>query len=197
MISYLKGTLAVKTPTYVLVETKGGVAYKVNISLNTFSAIEKEVEVKILTHLHIKEDSHTLFGFAEESERSIFLHLISVSGIGPATAQIMLSSMTPDEITKAVVGEDVKTINKVKGIGTKTAQRIILDLKDKLIKDSGENFISPDQMNNTIMNEALSALLALGFQKNSAQKAIDGVIKGDPTVDSVEVLIKRALKLMS
>lgn len=197
MISYLKGTLAVKTPTYILVETNGGVAYKVNISLNTFSAIEKETEIKIFTHLHVKEDSHTLFGFAEESERSIFLHLISVSGIGPATAQIMLSSMTPDEITKAVVGEDVKNLNKVKGIGTKTAQRIILDLKDKLIKDSGENFISPGQMNNTIMNEALSALLALGFQKNSAQKSIDGVIKEDPTVHSVEVLIKRALKLMS
>ena len=137
MISYIKGAISFKNPTFIIVEA-GGIGYKIHISLNTYSKIEKSETVKILTHLQVKEDSHTLYGFAEEAERKLFRHLLSVSGIGPSTARTMLSSMTPEEARAAIIGENVAAFKSVKGIGPKTAKRLILDLKDKLLKDGGD-----------------------------------------------------------
>jgi len=195
MISYLKGPIALKTPTFVIIDT-GHIGYRINISLQTYSKLEPLDEVKLFTHYHIKEDSHTLYGFFTESERSLFLHLISVSGIGPVTAQIMLSSMSTQEIIHAIIGENDLAFKKVKGIGPKTAKRIILDLKDKVLKDSGEISEQPLQKDNTLKNEALSALIALGFQRNTALKAIETVMKENPSTNSVEILIKKSLQQM-
>ncbi|MEN0045562.1 MAG: Holliday junction branch migration protein RuvA [Bacteroidota bacterium] len=197
MISYIKGTINYKTPTYIVVET-GGIGYHVNISLNTYTEIEKLESLKILIHQHIKEDSHTLYGFAEEVERNLFRHLISVSGIGPNTAQIVLSGMKPDEVRVAIIGEDDRAFSRVKGIGPKTAKRIILDLKDKIMKDSGEEtLLTSTPTNNTFRDEALSALLALGFNKIKIQKTLNKVLKEQPNIGSVENLIKAALKQLS
>lgn len=194
MIAYICGDITFKSPAFLIVEANG-IGYQVWISLHTYSQIEKLERVKILTHLYIKEDSHTLYGFAEENERSLFRHLISVSGIGPGTAQILLSSMPPDEIRAAIVGERDDAFRKVRGIGPKTAKRIILDLKDKLTKDSGEGplpALNPES--NTIREEALSALVALGFNRVVVQKALNKILKEQPLVGSVEQLIKIALK---
>jgi Holliday junction DNA helicase RuvA len=196
MIAYLKGEITFKSPTYILVEA-GGIGYHVNVSLYTYSQIEKLERVKILTHLHIKEDSHTLYGFAEDAERSLFVHLISVSGIGPSTAQILLSSLNPEEVRAAIVGENVAAFKQVKGIGPKTAKRIILDLKDKMLKDSGDTPLTILPQDNTMREEALSALVALGFARIQVQKALNKVLKENPTADSVEHLIKLALKQLS
>ncbi|MEM8524232.1 MAG: Holliday junction branch migration protein RuvA [Bacteroidota bacterium] len=197
MISYIKGTINYKTPTYIVVETSG-IGYHVNISLNTYTEIEKLESLKILIHQHIKEDSHTLYGFAEEVERNLFRHLISVSGIGPNTAQIVLSGMKPDEVRAAIIGEDDRAFSRVKGIGPKTAKRIILDLKDKIMKDSGEEtLLTSTPANNTFRDEALSALLALGFNKIKIQKTLNKVLKEQPNIGSVENLIKAALKQLS
>lgn len=197
MITYLKGLLTYKTPTFIVVET-GGVGYHVNISLNTYTQVEKLESVKILTHLIIREDSHTLYGFAEEAERTLFLHLISVSGVGPSTAQLVLSAMNPEEIRSAIVGEDVVALSKVKGIGPKTAKRMILDLKDKLVKDGGSEVpLTILSQNNTLRDEALSALVALGFNRIEVQKALNKLLKEQPTIHNVEELIKLALKQLS
>jgi Holliday junction DNA helicase RuvA len=195
MITYLRGSITQKTPTYIVIEA-AGVGYLVHISLHTFSQIEKNEEVKILTHLNIKEDSHSLYGFAEETERSLFRHLISVSGIGPNTAQIMLSSLSPEELRSAIIGEQEQVFRAVKGIGPKMAKRIILDLKDKLVKDSGDLPLTFPSQNNTIREEALSALVALGFQKIAVQKALNHLLK-DQSIQSVEQLIKLALRELS
>ncbi|NBC09909.1 MAG: Holliday junction branch migration protein RuvA [Bacteroidetes bacterium] len=197
MITYVKGNITHKSPTYIVVEA-AGIGYHVNISLHTYAQVEKLEAVKVLTHLHIKEDSHTLYGFAEAAERSLFVHLISVSGIGPNTAQLMLSAMTPDEMRAAVVGEDVNALKRIKGVGPKTAKRIILDLKDKLLKDAGGQApaLAP-QMDNTMREEALSALVALQFNRIQAQKALNKVLKTQPSGVNVETLIKLALKELS
>jgi len=195
MITYLRGNITQKTPTYIVIEA-AGVGYLVHISLHTFSQIEQKEEVKILTHLNIKEDSHSLYGFAEETERSLFRHLISVSGIGPNTAQIMLSSLNPDELRAAIIGEQEQVFRAVKGIGPKMAKRIILDLKDKLVKDSGDLPLTFPSQNNTMREEALSALVALGFQKIAVQKALNQLLK-DQTFQNVEQLIKLALRELS
>lgn len=196
MISYIKGAITFKNPTYILVET-GGIGYRVNISLHTYSQIEKLESVKILTYLQVKEDSHTLYGFAEDVERSLFVMLISVSGIGANTARVVLSSMVPDEIKVAIIGEDVNAFKKVKGVGPKTAKRIILDLKDKILKDSGEVELTIPGVNNTLRNEALQALTALGFNKILIQKTLNKVLKEQANVASVEELIKLSLKQLS
>ena len=196
MITYIKGAITFKSPTYIIVET-GGVGYHVNVSLHTYAQVEKLETVKILTHLHIKEDSHTLYGFSEDIERKLFVLLISVSGIGPNTAQILLSSLNPDELRAAIISEDVLTFKRVKGIGPKTAKRIILDLKDKVMKDSGEVPITIGPKDNTIRNEALSALVALGFSRIQVQKALNKILKEQPDVTNVENLIKLALKQLS
>ena len=196
MISYIKGAITFKSPTYVVVEA-GGIGYHVNISLNTYAQIEKLETVKILTLLHVKEDSHTLYGFAEEMERSLFVLLLSVSGIGPNTARILLSSMTAQEARTAIISEDVPAFNKVKGVGPKTAKRIILDLKDKILKDSGEGPIPLSIHDNTIRDEALSALVALGFSKIQVQKVLNKILSENSNVNRVEELIKLSLKQLS
>ncbi|MFK8004768.1 MAG: Holliday junction branch migration protein RuvA [Saprospiraceae bacterium] len=196
MIAYIKGEITYKSPTYILIET-GGIGYHVNISLNTYAQIEKLEKVQILTHLQVKEDSHTLYGFAEEGERSMFVLLISVSGIGPNTARVLLSSMKVEEARMAIVSENVAAFNKVKGIGPKTAKRIILDLKDKVIKESGDTPMSISPVNNTIREEALSALVALQFPKIKVQKVLNKILQQQPNISNVEEMIKLALKNLS
>ena len=160
MIDFIKGQIVYKNPAFIIVETSGGVGYRLNISLNTYAKIEKEETVRLLTHVQIREDAHVLFGFAEESERVLFQMLISVSGVGPATAQVLLSGMNADEVRSAILGENEAAFNKVKGIGPKTAKRIILDLKDKVKKDGGETLsLNLSSTNNTLRDEALSALI--------------------------------------
>lgn len=192
MIHHIKGRLVEKAPTHAVVEA-GGVGYFLNISLITFSKLGNEENVTLFTHLSIKEDSHTLYGFAEKSEREIFRQLISVNGVGASTARVMLSSMTADEITSAIVTGDVNALKSIKGIGAKSAQRIIVDLKDKLGKVEGVEQNILTFANNTTRDEALSALLALGFTKNSVDKVLNKVLKAQPDLD-VEGLIKEALK---
>lgn len=195
MIDHIIGDFVVKQPGHLVVETNG-IGYKVNISLNTFAAIKEEEYGKILTHLHVKEDSHTLFGFATESERQIFLHLISISGVGPSTGLMVMSYLTPDEVKRAIAHEDVKTIQSIKGIGGKTAQRIILELKDKILKsgvpEAGGELTA--DVNNSLRNEALSALITLGINKSAAEKSVDYVLKNSGDNITLEELIKRSLK---
>ena len=195
MIIYLKGEITYKSPTTIHVEVYG-IGYEVHISLNTYAKIEPLEQVKILIYAHIKEDSHTLFGFAEEQERTLFVQLISVSGVGPNTARVILSSLTVEEVRTAILNEDVTTFSKVKGIGAKTAKRIILDLKDKIIKEGGTTTLIPT-LNNTIKDEALSALVALGFNKIVVQKALKKIAGSGQNVERVEDLIKIALKELS
>ncbi len=191
MITHIKGKLVEKNPTEVIVDCNG-VGYFLNISLQTFSQIGDEESIMLYTHLQVKEDSHTLFGFKEKSERQIFRLLLSVSGIGANTARTMLSSLTATQIKDAIAHGDVTTIQSVKGIGAKTAQRVILDLKDKVVKlgDIGE--IST-VAGNTNHDEALLALETLGFNRKAAQKVVDGLVKKDASL-SVEDIIKLALK---
>jgi Holliday junction DNA helicase RuvA len=191
MIGHLNGRLIEKNPTELIIEC-GGVGYEVKISLHTFSALGSEESVKVFTKLIVREDAHLLYGFATKEEREMFNHLISVSGIGPNTAMIMLSSLVPDEIAHAIQSEDVRTIQSIKGIGAKTAQRVIIDLKDKMVKMvfSSENIFS---QNNTNKFDALTALVSLGFDKKNAEKAIDKISTGEETV---EQLIKEALKIL-
>lgn len=194
MITHIHGKLVEKTPTYVVVDVNG-IGYKIKISLQTFSAIEGEL-CKLYTHLAIKEDSHTLFGFFEQSERNLFRNLISVSGVGPSTAQVILSTYSPNEIIQHITNADVKAIESVKGIGAKTAQRIIIDLKDKVAKGIPTSDLLFDKIDNTIREEALSALLALGFAKKGAESKIEKVMKSNPEIASVEELVKTALSQM-
>ena len=196
MIAYVKGLLTFKNPTFVVVEA-AGIGYHINISLHTYAQIEKAEQVRLLTHLHIKEDAHTLYGFGEESERQLFRQLISVSGIGPTTAQVALSSLSPDELRAAIIGEDVNTFKRVKGIGPKTAKRIILDLKDKILKDGGESVILPTPQDNTAREEALSALAALGFARSQVQRALNRVLRDQGKGLSAEELIKLTLRELS
>ncbi|MRI02484.1 Holliday junction branch migration protein RuvA [Kriegella sp. EG-1] len=191
MIHHLKGKLIEKNPTHLIVEC-AGVGYFVNISLNTFSKVLDSESVHIYTHLQVKEDAHSLFGFAEKSEREIFRLLLSVSGIGSSTARTMLSSLTPIQIRDAIATGDVPTIQSIKGIGAKTAQRVILDLKDKILKIYNIDEVSLSS-NNTNRDEALSALEVLGFVRKQAEKAVDKVLGLDPAL-SVEETIKQALK---
>lgn len=192
MFAYIDGKLTFKCPTYIVVET-GGVGYQIHISLNTYSALNDAERCKIYTWLHVKEDAHTLYGFADEGERRLFLHLISVSGIGPTTCRMMLSSITPAEIQQAIIKGDVNLIQRIKGIGAKSAQRIVLELQDKLKKEGSDSLISMPQ-HNTTKDEALSALIMLGFGKQPAEKAIDNAIKSTSDELSVELMIKAALK---
>jgi len=191
MITHIKGKLIEKNPTYVVVET-AGLGYLLHISLNTYSKISDDELVFLYTHLSVKEDSHTLFGFVDKIEREIFRLLISVSGVGPSIARTMLSSMTTDEIQQAIASENVGVIKSVKGIGVKTAQRVLIDLKDKILKTYNIDEVSAS-VNNTNKNEALSALEVLGFVKKQSEKVIDKILLEDNTL-SVEALIKKALK---
>lgn len=192
MIAYISGKLTFKSPAYVIIEA-GGIGYQVHISLSTFSRLGEQEFCKLLTYLHIKEDAHTLYGFADETEKRLFVHLISVSGIGPGTARMILSSADPTEIQQAIVKENVEMIQRIKGIGPKSAQRLILELRDKLKKEHPDTLISMHK-DNRAKDEALSALVMLGFARNAAEKALDNVIRSEGDNLSVEQLIKIALK---
>jgi len=192
MYAYINGKLVYKCPTYVVIDA-GGVGYHINISLNTYSNIGDAENCKLYIWQHVKEDAHTLYGFADEGERRLFLHLISVSGIGPNTGRMMLSSITPAEIQAAILKGDVPMIQRIKGIGPKSAQRLILELQDKLRKDGPDTLISMP-VNHTAKDEALSALVMLGFVKNVAEKAIDVAVRSTNENLTVEQLIKIALK---
>jgi Holliday junction DNA helicase RuvA len=191
MIDYIKGTITQITPTFLILENSG-LGYFINISISTFSKLEGKNEFKVLVHEVIREDSHILFGFADTDERDIFRLLISVSGVGANTARMMLSSLSSLEIEKAIIGSDVNILKSVKGIGLKTAQRIIIDLKDKVGKQagSGEIFAFAD---NTKREEALSALVMLGFAKSAVSKILEKIVREEKNL-TVEDLIKRALK---
>lgn len=191
MIAHLQGKLVEKTPTEVVIDCNG-VGYHVNISLHTYSLLPQTENIKLFTYLQIKEDAHTLFGFVEKSEREIFKMLLSVSGIGAGIARTMLSSLEPKQIIQALAVGDIAAIQSIKGIGNKTAQRAILDLKDKVLKVYDLDEVSM-VANNTNKDEALSALEVLGFNKKLAEKVIDKLAAAQPDA-SVESLIKQALK---
>jgi holliday junction DNA helicase RuvA len=192
MYAYIDGKLAFKSPSYVVIEA-GGVGYHINISLNTFSRLGSAEKCKLFTWLHVKEDAHTLYGFADEGERRLFLHLISVSGVGPNTGRMMLSSITPEEIQAAIVKGDVSQIQRIKGIGPKSAQRLILELQDKLKKEGPDSLISMPKTA-TIKDEALSALIMLGFARNAVEKVLEQELNKNGDDLTVEQLIKFALK---
>jgi holliday junction DNA helicase RuvA len=191
MITHLKGKLIEKYPNHAVIECNG-LGYILTISLHTFSSIPDQENIKLFTHLTIREDAHILYGFTDKIEREIFKLLISVSGVGPSTAITMLSSMNSKEIQQAIGSEDVEKIRSVKGIGIKTAQRVIVDLKDKILKtyDISEDL---SVSNNTIKNEALSALEILGFSRKKIDKAIQVILQDSPDI-KLEELIKKALK---
>lgn len=191
MITQIKGKLIEKNPTYVVIDSNG-VGYLINVSLNTFSLLGNDENITLYTHLQIRDDAHTLYGFISKTEREVFRLLISVSGVGASTARTMLSSMTSEEIQQAIASENVKLLQSVKGIGVKTAQRIIVDLKDKILKtfNIDELYSTED---NTSKEEALSALEVLGFARKQSEKVIASILKQSPN-ESVETLIKQALK---
>ncbi|MBP6424918.1 MAG: Holliday junction branch migration protein RuvA [Flavobacterium sp.] len=191
MIAHIQGKLVEKNPTEVVIDC-GGVGYHINISLHTYSLLPNADQIKLFTYLQIKEDAHTLFGFFEKSEREIFKMLLSVSGIGASIARTMLSSLEPKQIIQAIASGDVGTVQSIKGIGVKTAQRVILDLQDKVLKLFDLDEISM-VLNNTNRDEALSALEVLGFVRKSSEKVVEKIIKEDPDA-TVESIIKRALK---
>ncbi len=194
MIAYIKGKLVAKTPTYVILETTGGVAYHIAVSLHTYGQMGTAIDAKLYTYFHVKEDIQALFGFAEESERELFTHLISVSGIGPATAQMMLSSLNPQEIIEAILAENISVLKGTKGVGPKTAKRIVLELKDKMSKKGGAIMSAGSGIDHAIRDEGVQALVGLGINKPIAQKAIDKVLKNNKSVRTLEQLIKEALK---
>ena len=191
MITHISGKLVEKNPTFAIIDCNG-IGYYINISLHTFSKIPDVEAIKLYTYLSVKEDSQTLFGFSDKVEREVFKLLISVSGVGTSIARTMLSSMTPEQIQHSIASEDVATIQSVKGIGAKTAQRVIIDLKDKIVKTYllSEDYIKSD---NTIKDEALSALEVLGFSRKQVEKLVHKIIQESPDT-TLENIIKRALK---
>lgn len=193
MIAHIQGKLVEKTPTEVVIDCDG-VGYEIHISLHTYSQIPESEQIKLYTFLQIKEDAHSLYGFAEKKERELFKLLISVSGIGANTARTMLSSLQPEQIIQAIASNDVGTIQSIKGIGLKTAQRVIIDLKDKVLKIYQIEEISTSSYN-TNKEEALSALEVLGYLRKNAEKALEKIIANNPSA-TVEELIKQALKVL-
>ncbi len=196
MISFLQGKLVHKDPTHVVIDV-GGVGYQVNISLHTFSNLKDKEDIKLLTYFHVREDAQILFGFASMAEKQMFQYLISVNGVGPTTALIVLSFLPPEDLRAAILREDVAALQAVKGIGGKTAQRLILELRDKVKKDGIEVNASNGILGfvgNTVRSEALSALVTLGIPKPAAEKNIDAVLKKSGSSIKLEELIKQALK---
>ncbi len=193
MYDFISGKIVQNSPAYVVIENNG-IGFFINISLSTFSALKDKMEASLFIHENIREDAYNLFGFFEISERELFRHLISVSGIGPNTARMMLSSSHPDEIKVAILSGNVDYLKKIKGIGSKTAERVIVDLKDKLGKDVSDQklFTLAD---NTVRNEALSALVMLGFPRAAALKVVEKILAGQPDC-KVELLVKQALKML-
>ena len=195
MIAFLKGKLVHRDPTHVIVDVNG-VGYQLQISLQTFSEIKEQENVMLHTHLNIREDAHLLFGFSSEAEKKLFQQLISVNGVGPSTAIVMLSYMNSNELKSAIVREDAASLQAIKGIGGKTAQRVIIELNDKLKKESWEETQPAISLgaHNTMRNEALSALLTLGLPKAAAEKSVDTVLKKSGNTITLEDLVKQALK---
>lgn len=195
MIAFLKGRLVHKEPTHVIIDV-GGVGYQVNISLATYSDVKDHESILLYTHLAIREDAHVLFGFSKEGEKKLFQQLISVNGVGPSTAIVMLSYMNSAELKSAIIHENAAALQSIKGIGGKTAQRVIIDLKDKLKKESWEETETPmyPGPHNTLRKEALSALLTLGLPKAAAEKSVDTVLKKSGNTITLEDLVKQALK---
>ena len=191
MITHLQGKLVEKNPTDVIIDCNG-VGYLLHISLHTYSKIPDKENIKLYTYLQVREDAHTLYGFSSQTERELFKLLISVNGVGASIARTMLSSLTPQQIKEGIASGDVGLIQSVKGIGAKTAQRVILDLKDKVLKVYGIDEVSPIQ-NNTTKSEALSALEVLGFNKKQSEKVVDKILAQEPNAN-VEKIIKDALK---
>jgi len=192
MIAYLNGRFVYKTPAVVHIDVNG-VGYEVQISLNTYSKIQDLEKGTLYTCLLIREDAHTLYGFFDTVEKEIFLQLIGVSGIGASTARAMLSFMKPEDLVRAIVQADLKTLESIKGIGKKTAERLVVELRDKLGKQSFETNISPLK-HNTLQQDALNALMALGIGRIAADQAISNAMKSDPTLNKIEDIIKLALK---
>ena len=192
MYEYITGKLSELTPSYAVVDNNG-VGFLINITLNTYAALEGKADVKLFIHQVIREDANILFGFADKYEREIFRYLLDVSGVGPNTARVVLSSMSPAELQNAVVSEDAKLIGRVKGIGPKTAQRIVIDLKDKLKKTASNVDISAVSPQNANREEAIAALVMLGYPKAIAEKTVGAILKSNPTL-SAEDLIKQALR---
>lgn len=192
MFAYLQGKFTYKSPAQVHVDVNG-VGYEVNITLNTFSQIQNLDGGKLFTQLHVKEDAHVIYGFFEKQEKDMFVMLTSVSGVGAATARMMLSSLKPEEVSRAIVQSNVKQLEGVKGIGKKTAERLVLELKDKLGKNTLDVNVST-HMGNSLETDALNALTALGISRTQAEQAIQKIIRAEPTVSNLEDLIKKALK---
>lgn len=194
MIASLTGNFLVKTPSYVHINVHG-VGYEVQISLNTYSKIQDSKEGTLFTHLQIKEDSHTLFGFSELTEKELFIQLVSVNGVGASTARIMLSSMQPAELRSAIASGNTGALEKIKGIGRKSAERIVLELREKMVK-AGVESTSSGFKYNTLDNDALNALMALGIQKNVAENALKKAKNTSPEDNNLESLIKKSLQLI-
>ncbi len=192
MIAYLSGKYSYKNPAMVYMDVNG-VGYEVNISLNTYARIQNLNEGKLYTHLQVKEDSHTLYGFFDAIEKEMFVLLISVSGVGAATARMMLSGLKPEEVTNAIASNDTNLLQSVKGIGKKTAERLVLELRDKVSKLT--TFVPGVQfVGNTLEQDALNALMALGISRPLGEQSIKKILIADPTIDQLETLIKKALK---
>ena len=197
MYAYLKGEITYRSPAFIVVEA-GGVGYHVNIPLSTFTAIGGQERATIYTHLIVREDAHTLYGFATQVERSLFVQLIGVTGVGATTAQLIMSSMTVDEVRAAVIGEQAHVLQRVKGIGAKTAKQIILDLKSRLSKEAPDaGSLQLSALDSQAREEALSALVALGFQRIAVQKALNAVMKESPNLSRVEDWITAALNAVA
>ena len=196
MIAYIRGKFTFKSPTEVVMDVQG-IGYQIHITLNTYGQIKDLAEGLLYTHLVIKEDAHTLFGFADRMEKQMFQHLISVSGVGPSTAQVVLSSLTSDQVSMAILSEDERTFGRVKGIGPKTAKRIIIDLKDKIGKVEAGRVLTYASQNNTNVEEALSALVALGFNRSQVQKALNELLTKEQKDWSVEDLVKEGLRKLA
>ena len=191
MIHFLRGKLVEKSPTQIIIDCNG-IGYEVNISLYTYERLPKDENIKIYTHFLVREDAQILYGFMDKSEREVFLKLLSVSGIGASTARMMISSLTPEEVVQAISDADVNTIKSVKGIGLKTAQRVIVDLKDKVNKLDNSSEVLAFK-SNTNKDEALSALVTLGYSKKQAEQSVTKILKNNPE-SSIEDIIKLALK---
>jgi Holliday junction DNA helicase RuvA len=194
MIAYLSGNLTYKSPSMVYLEVNG-VGYEVQISLNTFTQIQKMEKGKLFTYQQFKEDGQTLYGFFEQSEKNMFVQLIGINGVGAATARMMLSSMKPDEISRAISQGDSRTLERVKGIGKKTAERIVLELKDKMLKTDIENTNS-SFIYNTLEQDSLNALVALGIPRTAAETAVKKAVAALPEPQNLELIIKKALQFI-
>ncbi|MDX1912185.1 MAG: Holliday junction branch migration protein RuvA [Saprospiraceae bacterium] len=197
MYAYLKGEITYRSPAFITLEVNG-IGFHLNIPLSTYTALQGQEKATVYTHLMVKEDAHTLYGFATQVERGMFVQLIGVTGVGATTAQLILSSMTVDEVRAAIIGEQAHILQRVKGIGAKTAKQIILDLKTKVAKEAPDApSLLPGMADNAVREEALSALMALGFNRIVVQKALNAVLKEQPNVSKVEDLIKLALKALA